>query len=273
MRVAMTGASGFVGTALQKIFKDVVYIHRNDSEEVILQKLQGVDAVINLAGAPIIKRWDDVYKKVLISSRVDTSRTLVNAINKSDVKHLVSTSAIGIYPDDKPCDETCQERADDFLGELAQKWEEVALTCEKPTTILRFGVVLGKDGGALKQMLTPFRLGVGGVIGDGKAIMSWITIDDLVNIHKFVLDRGLAGVFNATAPNPVSNRVLTKALGKALHRPTVLPIPEFALKIMYGEAAGVLTGSKEVYPKALLDAGYEFLQPDIESAFKAVLDS
>lgn len=271
MKIALTGASGFVGSAIQESYKDVVYIHRNDSKDTIIGKLKDIDVVINLAGAPIIKRWNDEYKKVLMTSRIDTTRILVDAINESDVKHLISTSAVGIYHDGMVCDETTKEVADDFLGTLASRWEGVALTCNKPTTILRFGIILGKEGGALKQMLTPFKFGVGGIIGDGKAMMSWISITDLVSIYKFLIENKLTGIYNATAPNPVTNRVFTKALGRALHRPTIFPLPEFVLKIIYGEAASVVTGSKEVYPKALQDAGYQFIHKDIDMALKELL--
>ncbi|HHD78040.1 MAG TPA: TIGR01777 family protein [Epsilonproteobacteria bacterium] len=254
MKIALTGASGFVGTALQKYFTDCVIIDRKDDEVRILEKLKDVDVVINLAGAPIIKRWSDPYKKVLLESRIHTTETLVSAINKSNVRHFISTSAIGIYPDDKKCDESCTEVADDFLGKLAKEWEAEAVQCTKPTTILRFGVILGKGGGALAQMITPFKLGVGGTIGNGKMMTSWIHMADLIGIYRYVIDHHLTGVFNATSPHPVSNYTFTKALGKALHRPTILPIPQFALRIMYGEAASVLTGSKEVYPRKIQDA-------------------
>lgn len=272
MKVALTGASGFVGTALQDHFKEIVYLNRNDSEEMILQKLDGVDVVINLAGAPIIKRWSDPYKKVLLESRIKTTETLVRAINRSQIKHFISTSAIGIYPDEKSCDESCTEFAGDFLGLLASKWESEALQCEKPTTILRFGVILGKEGGALAQMITPFKWGVGGTIGTGKMITSWIHMDDLMGIYHFIIEKKLTGIFNATAPNPVSNYTFTKALGKALHRPTILPIPKFVLNIMYGEASSVLTASKEVYPTALLDKGFVFKYTDIEAALEHELN-
>lgn len=271
MKVALTGASGFVGTALQEHFNDTVYIHRDDDETLIVQKLEGVDIVINLAGAPIIKRWSDPYKKVLLESRIHTTATLVKAINRSNVKHFISTSAIGIYPDNVQCDESCTDEAGDFLGLLASKWESEALQCEKPTAILRFGVILGKDGGALAQMITPFKLGVGGIIGDGKMMTSWIHMDDLMGIYHFIIDKKLTGIFNATAPHPVSNYIFTKALGKALHRPTILPIPEFVLKIMYGEAATVLTGSKEVYPKKIMDAGYVFKYTQIDAALEDII--
>ncbi len=271
MKIALTGASGFVGTALQEAFTECVIISRKDDEKAILEKLTGVDVVINLAGAPIIKRWSDPYKKILTNSRIDTTRQIVTAINQSSVSHFISTSAVGIYPDDKPCDESCSEIADDFIGRLAQKWEEEARLCHKPTTILRFGVVLGEEGGALAQMLTPFRLGVGGTIGDGKMMTSWIDIADLVRIYRFVIDKKLEGTFNAVSPHPVSNYTFTKSLGAAVHRPTILPIPEFALRIMYGEGASVLTGSKEIYPIALKKEGFVFKYPDIKSSLEHLL--
>ncbi|DAB41067.1 MAG TPA: TIGR01777 family protein [Sulfurovum sp. UBA12169] len=273
MKIAITGASGFVGTALQQIFFDCVIIHRNDDQEAILKKLRGVDIVINLAGAPIIKRWSDPYKEILQKSRIETTKTLVQAINQSEVSHFISTSAIGIYPDNQKCDESCTQTADDFLGNLARRWEEEAFLCNKPTAILRFGVVLGKEGGALAQMLTPFRLGVGGIIADGKMMTSWIDIEDLMGIYRFLIDHRLTGIYNAVSPHPVSNYVFTKALGKVLRRPTILPIPKFVLRIMYGEAASVLTGSKEVYPKALMDQGFTFTFPNIDEALEHIAGS
>lgn len=271
MKIALTGASGFVGKALRSQYHQHVVIDRHDDEAAILKKLEGVDVVINLAGAPIIKRWNDPYKKVLLQSRIETTRRLVRAVDKSDVKQLISTSAVGIYPDNRQCDEQCQEVADDFLGSLAQQWEEEAKKCTKPTTILRFGVVLGKEGGALKQMITPFKLGIGGTIEDGTMMISWIAMDDLLSVYDFVIKGHKEGTFNAVSPQPVTNYRFTKALGRALHRPTVLPIPKFALRLMYGEAATVLTGSKEIYPKALKEAGFVFKYSEIETALQAIV--
>ena len=271
MKVAITGASGFVSSHLTKKFTDFVSIHRNDSEDEILSKLEGVDVVFNLAGAPIIKKWSESYKKVLISSRVDTTKTLVNAINKSGVKHFISTSAIGAYPDGAAYDESFKGYGDDFLASLTEQWETEAHKCTKPTAIIRFGVILGKDGGALAQMLTPFKMGVGGIIGNGKMITSWIDVDDLVCIYIHVTDNNLTGTFNATAPHPVSNYEFTKALGKVLQRPTILPLPEFVLNLIFGEASTVLTGSKEVYPKALLESGFIFKYPKIEQSLAHLL--
>lgn len=271
MKIALTGAGGFVGSHIQKTFSDCVIIERNDSEDEILNKLRDVEVVINLAGAPIIKRWSDPYKKTLVSSRIDSTKKIVNAINKSEVKHFISTSAIGAYPNNIACNELYTEHAADFLGELTKKWEDEAFKCEKPTAVLRFGVVLGKEGGALAQMLLPFSLGVGGIIGDGKMMTSWIDIADLMRIYKFIIENKLTGIYNAVSNEPVSNYKFTKTLGSVLNRPTILPIPVFALRIMYAEAASVLTDSKEVYPKALLDAGFTFEYPDIEASLKHIL--
>lgn len=271
MKVAISGASGFVAKHLKEEFKDFIEIKRNDTQEDILNKLQGVDAVFNLAGAPIIKRWNDEYKKFLYSSRIDTTDKLVAAINKSDIKHFISTSAIGAYPDAQASDEFSLERADDYLGYLTQKWEEAALKCTKPTSIIRFGVILGKDGGALTSMLLPFKLGLGGIIGNGKMMFSWIDIDDLVSMYKSVLENSATGIFNAVSPNPVSNYTYTKSLGKVLKRPTIFPLPIFILKMIFGEGSTVLTGSKEIYPKRILDLGFDFKYKTIDESLKHLL--
>jgi uncharacterized protein (TIGR01777 family) len=270
MKVAITGASGFVASHLKEEFKNFVEIRRDDSQEEILAKLRDVDVVFNLAGAPIIKRWSESYKKVLLSSRVETTKKLVKAVNASEVKHFISASAVGAYPDDGAYDESYTEYANDFLGGVIKEWEVEANKCSKATTIIRFGIILGKDGGALTQMLTPFKMGVGGTIGDGKMVMSWIAIDDLVGIYAYIVKHKLTGLFNATAPNPVTNYEFTKALGKALHRFTIFPIPLFVLKIIFGDGASVLTGSKKIYPKAIMDAGFEFKYKTIEKAFIAL---
>lgn len=271
MKIAMSGASGFVANALKKEFPDIVVIERQDTVERIVEKLQGVYAVFNLAGAPIAARWDEEYKKVLRSSRIDITRKIVAAINQSDVEHFISTSAVGIYPNNQKCDESCTELGDDFLGTLARDWELEALKCTKRTTILRFGVVLGKDGGALDKMLPAFRSYMGGIIGNGLMMMSWIDIDDLVSIYRFVIEQRLEGIYNATAPKPVSNFYFTRALGKVLKRPTWLPLPSFIVKMLFSEGAVVLLDSKEAYPKALLDKGFVFTYPTIEASLEKIL--
>lgn len=271
MKIALSGSSGFVANALKQTFSDITPILRDDSILDIQKKLENIDVVINLAGAPIINRWSESYKKILLSSRIETTRKLVKAIDKSNVKHFISTSAIGIYPDNMPCNESCIKYGEDFLASLAKAWEKEALKCTKPTAILRFGIVLGADGGALKQMLTPFKLGVGGVIGDGSMKMSWIDIQDLVSMYQFIIQNNIEGIFNATAPHPVTNTEFTKELGKVLQKPTIFPLPEFVLKIIFGEAATVLTGSKEIYPNEIIEKGFQFSYPTIESSLKHLL--
>ncbi len=271
MKIAISGASGFIGSHVQKRFEDYIVLDRDDSEKDILKKLENVDVVINLAGAPVVQKWDEEYKKLLVSSRIDTTRKLVNAINKSDVKQFISASAIGIYPNDKPCDESCKEVARDFLSDLVQEWEIEAKKCEKITTILRFGVVLGVDGGAFGTMLPTFKFGLGGTIGNGSMMTSWIDIDDVMGIYEFVIQKKLGGIFNAVSPNPITNFAYTKAIGKVLHRPTVFPLPIMVAKMLFGEGSIVLTGSKEIYPKALLNSGFEFKYPDISSSLKHLL--
>ena len=271
MKLALSGANGFVASKLKNIFHDYIVIDRNDTLEQIVDKLVDVDVVINLAGAPIIKKWTEQYKKDLFNSRINTTRKLVKAINKSQIKHFISTSAIGIYPSNTPCNELCTNFENDFLSGLVQNWEKEANKAYVPTTILRLGIVLGKEGGALKEMLLPFKMGVGGTIGNGKMKMSFIDIDDLMSLYQFVIDNRFEGVFNACSPSPVTNYEFTKTLGKVLHRPTILPLPEFVLKLIYGEASTVLTDSKEVYPKNLEDSGFVFTYPTIKSSLEHLL--
>jgi len=263
-KIALTGASGFVGQEIQKHFRECVVIKRDDSEAEIIRKLESVDVVISLAGAPIVKRWSEAYKKALYRSRIETTKRLVSAINRSNVSYFISTSAIGIYPNCTPCDEKCTQLDSDFLGTLCQAWEVEARKCVKPTAILRFGVVLGKEGGALKKMLLPFKLGMGGTISSGEMMLSWIALSDLICMYQFLVQHRYGGIFNAVTSKPVSNKVFTKSLGKALKRPTFLPLPEFVLKLFYGEGASILLDSKEVYPKAIEEKGFVFEYEEID---------
>ena len=269
--IAITGANGFVGKHLQNAFSHAVVLHRDDSVATLVDKLKGVDVVINLAGAPIVKRWSESYKRVLYESRIDTTSKLVEAVNQSEVKYFISTSAIGIYPNAKRCDESSEEYADDFLAKLCRDWEREAFKCVKPTAVVRFGVVLGKDGGALQKMLVPFKLGLGGVIGDGKMMTSWIHISDLLKMYVFLIAHKAEGVYNAVSPHPVTNSTFTKALGKALGRPTFMPLPMFVLKAIYGEASCVLTDSKEVYPKKIEALRFVFEYNTIDDALVDIL--
>ncbi len=281
MNIAMSGATGFVGTHLGKAFLEkgwrIIPLGRDEfklDHESFLKKIENADVVINLAGASIAARWTKEYRKVMYSSRIDTTRTIVNALgvmkNKPEV--FVSTSAVGIYEAGGPYTEEDEKYADDFLGRLAFDWEKAALKAREAnirTVIFRLGVVLGTGGGALEKMLVPFRMGIGGVIGDGKQPFSWVHIDDLVRAYfDAIKNRALEGVFNLAAPNPTTNRGLTKALGHALQKPTFMRVPGFVLRLQLGKGADVLLKGQAVLPKRLLDSGFTFGFSEIESAIE-----
>ena len=275
--LAITGSSGFVGTSLKNFFEkkgfNVIGIKREElkNEKKLLDIIQSSDIVINLAGANIINRWTETYKKILYNSRLDTTKALINAMSKADKKPelFISTSAVGIYKNTTCYDEEHFEYEDDFLANLCKDWENEALKAKNigvRTAIFRFGIVLGK-GGALSKMLTPFKFGVGGTIGSGLQDFSFIHIEDLINAYNFINEnKNLDGVFNLTAPEPTTNLNLTKALGKKLNRPTILPVPEFILNLIFSEGAKVLTDGQCVKPKRLLDSGFNFKFQNINSA-------
>ena len=267
--VTIAGSSGFVGTNLKKIFEakgfEVIGIKREDLKDI--QKLTSIiektHLLINLAGANIINRWTDKYKKLLRDSRIDTTKALVLAISKAVNKPelFISTSAVGIYKNTACYDEESYAYADDFLSKLCKEWEDEALKANEfgvRTIIFRFGIVLGQ-GGALEKMITPFKFGLGGTIGNGKQAFSFIHIEDLLRAYEFVYEKTTcSGIYNLTAPEPTTNYGLTKALGEVLHRPTILPIPEFVFNLIFSEGAKVLTDGQCVKPKRLLDDGFKF---------------
>ena len=274
--LAITGSSGFIGTKLKDFFEkkdfNVIRIKREElkDDEKLLEIIAASDIVVNLAGANIISRWTEEYKKTLYNSRLDTTKALVNALNKAVKKPelFISTSAVGIYKNITCYDEENFEYENNFLANLCKDWEKEALKAKElgvRTAIFRFGIILG-DGGALGKMLTPFKLGVGGIIGNGLQSFSFIHLEDLLNAYGFVYEnKDLKGVFNLTAPNPTTNYEFTKALGKSLNRPTILPVPEFVLNMIFSEGAKVLTDGQCVRPKKLIDDGFKFKFEDINS--------
>jgi len=281
-RVAITGASGFVGSYLSGMLKDMGYIvipisistfqSQSKLEEIVSKS----DIVINLAGANILQRWSEEYKKLLYSSRIDTTKAIVDAMRKSENKPklFISTSAVGIYSDKKINNEHNSQYGDTYLSKICIDWENEALKAEEigiRTAIFRFGVILG-DGGALKQMLTPFKFGLGGVIGDGEQPFAYIHIDDLSLMYLHIINNThLSGVFNLVAPEIITNRQYTKALGGVLNRPTIFPIPKFILTLIFGEGAMVLTDGQKVEPKRALESGFEFRYKDIQSTLKSLI--
>ena len=276
--IAICGSTGFVGTSLGKYFSNLNYKIISISREILnnqekLEKtISSSDIVINLAGANIINRWSESYKKLLYLSRIETTAKIVDAINKIEKKPklLISTSAVGIYDNKLVYDEN-GSYSNDFLSALCQDWEDEAFKAKSEFTkvsIFRFGIVMGRDGGALQKMITPFKLGLGGVIGSGNQAFSFIHIDDLLNAYKFVIENEYEEIFNLTTPVPTTNRGLTKALGKTLKKPTIFPVPEFVLKLIFSEGAKVLTDGQSDIPKKLLDLGFEFKFNTIEETIE-----
>jgi len=276
--IAMSGASGFVGSNLRRLFEgrgwQVTPLGRTEfllPVEGLAQAIEGADCLVNLAGAPVIGRWSPAYKKILVESRVGLTQRLVSAC--AMLAHppsvLLSASAIGCYPSLGTHTEESEVQTDDFLGGLIHDWEREASRAKDfglRTAIFRFGVVLGRGGGALAKMIPPFRLGLGGPIGSGRQPFSWVHLNDLMRVlEAAVTDPTFSGIYNVTAPQPTTNAELTKALSLALSRPAWLPVPEFVLRILFGEGAQVLTSGQTVLPQRLLQRGFSFDFPSIEA--------
>jgi uncharacterized protein len=309
MNILMTGATGLVGTALVKTFTaegNTVYrltraersksgakepgvfdLPWNSSSGAIggsggsraEQVPPSVDAVINLAGAPVVGgRWTKERKALLRSSRVDTTRGVLNAIAKMDKKPrvLISASAIGYYGNRS--EELVTENSapgTDFLAELAKEWESEALKAEGlgvRVVLLRFGIILAKQGGALPQMMLPFKYGLGGKLGSGRQWTSWIGLQDVVAIiQEMVRNDSWKGAVNLVAPQAVRNSELTASLAKVLHRPAIFTVPAFALRLAMGEMAKTLLGGVRVAPQVLERGGYRFIHANLDEALKAIL--
>ena len=282
MNITVTGASGFLGRHLVEELKaeahDVYVIGRNRWDTVSGQEpppdsLERADAIVHLAGEPVAQRWTAETKKRIRASRVDGTRHLVNALSTLSrrPKVLISASAIGIYGDRG--DEVLTEQSGSGIGFLAQvteDWESAARLAEAlgiRVVLLRFGVVLGRDGGALAKMLPIFRWGLGGKLGRGRQWMSWIHVADVTALirHALATD-ALRGPINATAPNPGTNSEFTRTLAEALHRPGIFPVPAFALKLAYGEMASVIIASQRVLPAAAESAEFHFRYPNLGGA-------
>jgi len=287
MKVAVSGAGGFIGTHMVSMFKEkgwvIVPLHTLDfslDDAALGEKLAGAEVVVHLAGATINRRWTEAYKKELYDSRVKTAEKLVRAMQMTEVKPrlFICTSAVGVYAPTGRHDEENAVYADDFLGRLVRDWEAAARKAETAgirTIIFRYGLVLGRDGGILQEMLLPFRLGLGGTIGDGKQAFTWVHIGDLIRGYLFVIDHPeTEGVYNLMAPNPTTNGGLTKALGKVLHRPTPFRIPKFILRLRFGaEAAEALASGQYALPKRLEAAGFVFEYKTVDAALENLFGS
>ena len=318
MNILISGGSGFLGSAFSKeilqryqnrneqisitwLTRDKTQQHPTDVNMMTYDELaktdQSFDVILNLAGAGIADaRWSDARKEQLLASRMKPTESLLAFIARSSIKPklLVSGSAIGWYgtQGDKPLTESSGFEID-FAHKLCDGWEQLALKATEsgvPVAIVRTGVVIHPEGGMLSKLLTPFKMGVGGQLGDGKQIMSWVSRDDWVGAAIFIIEKHLANnteqaakaitnnntlktandtpavVYNLTAPNPMTNHSFTKTMGTWLHRMTIFTLPEFLLKLMFGEMSTLLIDGQKVLPEALQKAGYEFKQPTFTQA-------
>lgn len=244
------------------------------------ERLEGLDAVIHLAGENVSGlRWTDEKKKAILDSRVLGTRNVVEAISKLKEKPrtFIASSAIGFYGErgDEEVNES-SAAGTGFLPDVCKAWEAESRRAEDAgirTVLLRTGIVLSKDGGALGTMLLPFKMGVGGVVGSGKQWMSWISLEDEIAVIEYCLENeNIRGAINAVGPNPVTNEQFTKTLGDVLYRPTFLPLPEFAVSMLFGEMGdALLLASTKVLPKRLEDLGFEFKHPDLKDAIESAV--
>jgi len=297
MKILISGSHGLVGSALvsslrgsgHEVFALVRRASNSQSEvewypergSLALARLEGMDAVVHLAGESIAAgRWNEARKQRIRESRVKGTTVLSEAL--SNLKHpprtLISASAIGYYGNRGDLILTEQSAAgNDFLAGVCVEWERATEAAREQgirVVLARFGIILSTGGGALKKMLPPFRMGVGGRIGNGRQWMSWIALDDVIDGLEFALNNdSLQGPVNFVAPNPVRNAEFTKTLGKALSRPTIFPIPEFGVRLAFGEMAdALLLSSQRVEPTQLASAGYQFKYAELARALSRVIE-
>ena len=291
MRIAVTGSTGLIGTALVGQLKAEGHtVHRlvrrkpHSAEEVQwdpiagtvdLAALEGVDAIIHLAGAGVgDKRWTSKYRATILNSRLLGTTTIANAVTTLKPKVFISASAIGFYGEtgNRAVVET-DRGGEEFLSAVCREWEAAADLAQGVRTVkLRTGLVLDPTGGALGRILPIFRLGLGGKLGSGKQWWSWITLHDEIKAIIHCLNSDIAGPVNLTAPNPVTNQEFTGTLARALHRPALFPVPGFVLKIALGGFASEILGSAKVLPKALTDSGFVWDYPHLTTALEALTD-
>jgi uncharacterized protein (TIGR01777 family) len=299
MRVTMTGATGRVGgaivAALQARGDDVTVLSRDperaraalgveaaawrpEDAPAPAEALAGRDGVIHLAGEDIAQRWTDDVKRRVMRSRELGTRNLVTGMRAADPRPpaLISASAVGWYGRDRGDARLTEAEpaGQDFLAEVCEAWEREATAAEAlgvRVAVIRTGIVLDKDGGALEKMLPPFKLGVGGPVAGGRQYLPWIHLDDLVALYLAALDGDWSGAFNGSAPEPVTNADFGKALGRVLHRPAVAPVPGFAIRLLYGEMADLVVYGQRAVPARPLELGFTFRHPDLDEALSSAL--
>jgi uncharacterized protein (TIGR01777 family) len=290
VRVTLTGATGRLGTLITKALRDrgddVTILSRSADKGVRwdpiagpapVEALNGRDAVIHLAGEDIAQRWNDESLRRIRESREVGTRNLVEGLRAADLKPkaLISASAVGYYGNRHDAVDEDSPPGDDVLAQVCIAWEREAQRAEDlgmRVVRVRTGVVLDRHGGALEKMLLPFRLGVGGPVAGGRQPLPWIHVDDVVGIYLRALDDDRwTGAVNATAPEPVSNREFSRALGRALHRPAIAPVPGFAIRALFGGMAKLVVEGQRALPRRTLELGYAFAHPDLDEALRSAL--
>ncbi|ALS22436.1 TIGR01777 family oxidoreductase [Paenibacillus naphthalenovorans] len=295
MKVAIAGGTGFIGKHLTQYFLDkkttVLLISRQKHKsehplirnitweelEKSIKPLEGVDAIVNLAGETINQRWTPKAKERILQSRLDSVERVRSIIERMENKPvLINASAVGIYGSSESASftEDSDLNVNDFLSNVADKWEAAAeLIPDIRVVLLRIGVVLAKDGGAFPKMSLPFKFGLGGRIGSGKQLLSWIHIRDLVRLIEFCIEKeDIEGPVNATAPQPVTNDEFGRQLAKFMNKPYGFPLPSFVLKLMFGEMSMLLLEGQRVIPDVAINQGFQFHFPVLEMALKDLLD-
>ena len=300
MKVAVTGATGLLGTRLVAALRsrgDQVLVLSRDPDRASqalgvpavawdpmagpppAAAFDGVDAVAHLAGENVAQRWNDKVKQKIRDSRLIGTRNLVaglRAAGDHGPRALISASAAGYYGNrgDEPLEESASA-GEDFLAAVCVGWEREALAATEfdvRVAIVRIGVIIDGAGGALAKMLPPFKLGVGGPVAGGRQYVAWIALDDVVGVFlAAIADEAWSGAFNAAAPTAVTNTELSRALGHALHRPAIVPVPAFALRIMYGDMARIVTGGQRMVPARTIEHGYRFKYEHLGDALEAAL--
>lgn len=303
MKILICGATGLIGSALTELCiqenHTVHYLTTRKSKiestehkkgfywnpskgEIDTACFEEVDAIVNLSGANIAKRWTEAYKEEILNSRVDTANILFKSlqnIKKHSVKQYVSASGIAIYPDSltENYKESTENESTDFLGKVVKQWELHAnqfKSLKIPVTILRTGLIFSAKGGALAEMVKPVKYGIGAAIGSGKQWQSWIHIEDMANMYLYVLINNLPGIYNGVGPNPTTNKALTKEIASVLNKPFFLPnVPKFVMKLILGEMSTLLFSSQQVSSEKIENTGFAFKYKELNSALHHILQS
>ncbi len=284
MHIVISGANGFIGSVLTQSLVNSGHtvaslkrVHSQTSDDEIVKQVQDADVIINLAGAPILGRWTEKYKKQILESRVVTTSALVRAVAMLDKKPelFISASAVGIYDTERENNEYNLCFANNFLATVCKSWEQAASPVAQHCrlAVFRIGVVIAAQNGALKRMLPIFRLGLGGTLAGGKQGFPWIHIDDVIHAVKHAISNTkVSGVYNLVAPDMVNNKEFTMGLAKILRRPAIFPIPAIVLRLLFGEAHITLTSGQFVKPTRLIESGFEFNYPSLHRALQQVVN-